>query len=283
MTRGVLPVVALLLGGCAGTPDTTTSPGTFGMASLRALADRSSIDADPDTVDLVIAADTAFLDFHGRNSARVLEDAVATLDRVLGAETGRRFRIGRATLFPSTPGVRDDLRLLWEARLRVPRGSADIVVAFTGQDCGPRAGVAEPHHRLVLCAEPSDPERSLLHEVSHLFGTRDHGRGHPGYDVPSVMSYNSDLPRTLAFDSVNASRLAARGGRLPAVQDDGVTDALRRRMEALGGGAPAAMLGSFLCAESRRSQKSGLAAAEILLETLPDDPVAAWIYGECLR
>ncbi len=267
-----------LLGGCA-SPDPGPDPLAEGLLGLRDLAARAKPDGDPATVDVLVAPDEAFLRALGAEAIPALERAVATVDRVLGPECGLRFRIGGATLFASTPDRGDDRRLLWEARLRLDRGGCDVAAAFTGQRCGERAGAAEPHLRLLLCADASDPERNLLHEACHLFGAADYPRGHPGYALPSVMSYDSDPPRTLSIDGPNLARIRARRGALPEARPDTVAAALNAEP----GPAGAALVGGFLCAESRTGHAEGLAPAELLLAGDPGDPVALWIAGECRR
>jgi tetratricopeptide (TPR) repeat protein len=255
-----------------------------GLAALAALAETSAPDADPATLDLLVAPDAAFLRRHGAASAEVLRGAVAAADRVLAEATGARVRVGGAALFRATPGVRDDLRLLREARLQfLPgAGGCEVTAAFTGEACGERAGVAEPRRRLLLCADAADPERNLVHEAAHLFGAIDLPRGHPGYASPSVMSYDASQPRTLGFDPMNREGLRARAGRLPPRRDDPVEAALAAR-EARAGVLGPAWVGAFLCAASRRSQDEGVAPAERLVAALPGDPAAAWLLGECLR
>ncbi len=280
LARPGLAALLVLLSGCAAP---AVAPSADPRADLAALADRSAPDDDPSTVDVLLAPDMEFLARHGRDAVPLLVGSVETLDRVLGPLAGLRFRVGGAVLFPSTPGVRDDLRLLLEARLRVLRGRCDVVAAFTGQACGDRAGAAEPARRLLLCADASDPERNLLHEAAHLFGALDYERGHPGYSVPSPMSYDGDLPRTLEFDAPTAARIAGRAGALPPERPDLLANALAARVDRLPGPVGAALAGAFLCAESRISQRDGLAPAERALRDLPDDPVALWAYGECRR
>ena len=277
--RATAAVLLGLVAGCAA-PVPGPDPLEAGLLALRALSGRAKPDADPSTVDLLVAPDEAFLRALGADAIPALERAVATVDRVLGPECGSRFRIGGATLFASTPDRGDDRRLLWEARLRLDRGGCDVVAAFTGQRCGERAGAAEPHLRLLLCADATDPERNLLHEACHLFGAQDYPRGHPGYVLASVMSYDSDQPRTLAIDEPNLARIRARRGALPEARPDAVAAAL-----AAAGLDPrgAALLGGFLCAESRTGHAEGLAPAERLLAADPGDPVALWIAGECRR
>jgi len=276
------PAAAALLAGCAAVP-AGPPPLEAGLRAFEALARRSAPDGDPGTVDLLVAADAAFLERHGADAARVLEEAVAAADRALADDAGLRFRIGGAVPFPSTPGVRDDLRLLWEARLSLDRGACDATAAFTGQECGPRAGAAEPALRLLLCADPSDPARNLAHEAAHLFGAQDHPRGHPGYAVPSLMSYDSDQPRTLVLDPVNRARVRARRGRLPAPGRDLAAEALAARLRALPPGDRAALRGAILCAEGRDSQSDGLAPAARFLESRPGDAAALRAEAECLR
>ena len=273
---------ALLLGllaGCAA-PGPGPDPLAAGLAGLRDLAARARPDADPGTIDLLLAPDEAFLRALGADAIPALERAVATTDRVLGPECGLRFRIGGAILFGSTPDRGDDRRLLWEARLRLERGECDVVAAFSGQRCGERAGETLPDLRLVLCADASDPERNLLHEACHLFGALDYPRGHPGYALPSVMSYDSDAPRSLAIDGPNRARIRARRGALPPARPDEVAAALRRAGDSPLG---AALVGGFLCAESRTGHAEGLAPAERLLAANRSDPLALWIAGECRR
>jgi tetratricopeptide (TPR) repeat protein len=253
------------------------------LRDLEALRVRSVPDEDPGTVDLLVAPDLAFLERLGSDAVPALERAVATVDRVLGPEVGLRFRIGGVAVFAATPEVRDDLRLLWEARLRLGRGRCDVVAVFSGRRCGERAGAAEPGLRLLLCADASDPERNLLHEAAHLFGAQDYARGHPGYDLASLMSYNSDLPRSLDLDPANLARVRARRGALPAAQPDSVAAALDARMAALPGPDGAALLGAFLCAESREGQAEGLSPAARFLARLPGDPAASRALAECLR
>jgi tetratricopeptide (TPR) repeat protein len=284
MTRPATAILVLLglAAGCAapGEPETALDDGLRG---LRALAARARPDGDPATVDLLVAPDVDFLRVRGADAVPSLERAVATVDRVLGPECGLRFRIGGAVLFPATPGVDDDRRLLWEARLRLDRGPCDLVAAFTGQRCGDRAGAAEPRLRLLLCADAADPERNLLHEAAHLFGALDYPRGHPGYALASVMSYDSDLPRTLALDPPNLARIRARRGALPPARPDLPASALAARAAAMRDPLAAALLGGFLCAESRWSQAEGIAPAERLLAADPGDAAACWIAGECRR
>jgi tetratricopeptide (TPR) repeat protein len=254
-----------------------------GYRGLRALAERARPDADPGTVDVLLAPDLDFLRARGADAVPSLERAVATVDRVLGPECGLRFRVGGAVLFPSTPRADDDRRILWEARLRLDRGPCDVVAAFTGQRCGDRAGAAEPRFRLLLCADAADPDRNLLHEAAHLFGAMDYPRGHPGYGLDSVMSYDSDRPRTLAFDALNLERIRARRGALPPARPDPVARAMAERTSSMRGPLAAALLGGFLCAESRTSQAEGIDPAERLLAADPGNGAAAWIAGECLR
>jgi hypothetical protein len=234
-------------------------------------------------VDLLLAPDAAFLEAGGADAIPSLERAVATVDRVLGPETGFRFRVGGAALFEATPGVKDDLRLLWEARLRLARGRCDAVVAVTGARCGDRAGAAEPSLRLLLCADAGDLERNLLHEAAHLFGAKDYPRGHPGYAMPGLMSYDSDQPRSLDLDPANLARVRARRGRLPEARADPVAAAFAARLPALPGPAGAALLGAFLTAESRSDQREGLAPAARFQEARPEDPLGPWIEAECRR
>jgi hypothetical protein len=267
------------LAGCAAPPP-APDPLEAGLRALRDLAERSRPDGDPGTIDLLVAPDAEFLRVHGARAVPVLEAAVATVDRVLGPECGFRFRVGGAVLFPSTPGIGDGRRLLFEARLRLDRGVCDVAAAFTGQRCGERAGAAEPDLRLLLCADAEDPERNLLHEAAHLFGATDYPRGHPGYALPSVMSYDGDLPRTLSFDLPNLRRIRARRGVLPSQRRDSLAEDLAARES---GPRAAALVGGFLCAESRTGQAEGIAPARILLADAPSDPVALWIEGECLR
>ena len=261
-----LPVLlgALAIPGCGTTDSGTGTPGDP-LQDLHRLAAASAPDDDAGTVDLLLAPDVAFLDRRGADAVPSLVRAVESLDRELGPATGFRFRIGGAVLFPATPGVKDDRRLLWEARLRLPRGRCDAVAAFTGQECGERAGEALPQLRILFCTDAEDPEWNLLHEASHLFGTLDFGRGHPGYDAPSLLSYDSDQPRTLSLDAVNLARVRVRAGRLPPARRDEVAAALSRRLRDLPAGTGAAYLGAFLAAESRFSQGDGLAASERIL------------------
>ncbi len=280
----VRPLAAALLAaasGCASTPP--VPPATTALRDLQALVAESAPDRDPSTVDLLLAPDFAYLEARGADAIPSLLRAVETVDRVLGPEAGLRFRVGGATLFPATPGSADDRRLLWEARLRLARGGCDAIAAFTGQRCGDRAGAAEPNLRLLLCADSSDPERNLLHEACHFFGAQDYARGHPGYGLPTVMSYDSDLPRTLDLDEPNLARIRSRKGRLPAAVPDPLALALESRLQELPAGAGAALLGGFLAAEIRSEQASGLAPAERFARLRPGDPVASWIEGECRR
>ncbi len=276
---------ALLLGlaaGCA-TPGSPASPLDEGLRDLRVLAAEARPDGDPGTVDILVAPDADYLRLLGADAVPSIARAVATVDRVLGPECGLRFRIGGAVLFPATPGADDDRRLLWEARLLLDRGPCDVVAAFTGERCGDRAGAAEPHLRLLFCADASDLERNLLHEACHLFGAQDYPRGHPGYGLESVMSYDSDLPRTLAVDPQNLLRIRARRGALPEARPDPVAAALSARMGRLRGPLASALLGGFLCAESRSQQPDGVAPADRILAAEPGDPAACWIAGECRR
>ncbi len=276
---------AILLGlaaGCAA-PETEADPLAPALRDLRALAATARPDGDEGTVDLLVAPDAEFLSLLGADAVPAIRRAVATVDRVLGPECGLRFRIGGAVLFPATPGAADERRLLWEARLFLDRGGCDAVAAFTGQRCGDRAGAAEPGLRLLLCADAADPERNLLHEACHLFGALDYARGHPGYGLPSVMSYDSDAPRTLALDPPNLARIRARRGALPAARPDPVAAALAARRARLRPPVAAALLGAFLCAESRSLQEEGIAPARIVLAAAPGDAAARWIEGECLR
>lgn len=267
--------------GCASGP--APDPLAAGLRDLRALAARSSPDGDPATVDLLLAPDAAFLEAAGADAIPSLERAVAAADRVLGPETGFRFRVGGAVLLEATPGVRDDLRLLWEARLRLARGRCDAVVAVTGARCGDRAGAAEPALRLLLCADGTDLERNLLHEAAHLFGAKDYRRGHPGYGMPGLMTYDSDQPRSLDLDPANLARVRARRGRLPEARPDPVAAAFAARLPALPGPTGAALLGAFLTAESRSDQREGLAPALRYQEDRPEDPLGPWLEGECRR
>ncbi|HEU4395267.1 MAG TPA: hypothetical protein VFS92_06850, partial [Planctomycetota bacterium] len=276
------PAAAALLAGCAAAP---AGPSALesGRAALAALAARSAPDGDPATVDLLVAADEAFLALHGPDAARVLEEAVAAADRALGEAAGVRFRIGGAAPFPSTPDSRDDLRLLWEARLSLRRGACDAAAAFTGQRCGARAGAAVPELRLLLCADPDDPARNLAHEAAHLFGAQDLGRDHPGYASPSLMSYDADQPRTLALDAVNLARVRARAGRLPPPARDHAAEALAARLAALAPEEGAALRDALLGAESRISHEDGLEAAARLLAARPGDAAGRRAEAECLR
>ena len=278
--RGALLLLAAA--GCAGGPP-PEAPLRAALRALEALAARAAPDGDPGTVDLLLAPDAAFLEGAGADAVPSLERAVATVDRVLGPETGFRFRVGGAVLFEPTPGVRDDLRLLWEARLRLGRGGCDAVVAVTGRRCGERAGAAEPHLRLLLCADATDLERNLLHEAAHLFGAKDYPRGHPGYATPGLMSYDSDRPRSLELDAANLARVRARRGRLPEARPDAVAAPLAARLRSLPGPTGAALLGAFLTAESRSDQGEGLAPAERYQRERPGDPVGPWLEGECRR
>ncbi len=281
MTARAAAALALLAAACAVPPEGGSSLDAA-LRDLHALGARAAPDADPATVEILVAPDLAFLERLGPGAVPALERAVAAVDRVLGPEVGLRFRIGGTAIFPATPGVKDDLRLLAEARLRIPRGGCDVLAAFSGERCGERAGAAEPGGRLLLCADASDPERNLLHEAAHLFGARDFPRGHPGYDLPSLMSYNSDLPRTLALDPSNLARVRARRGALPAPRVH-ATAALAERLARLPGTEGEALLGAFLSAESRSGQAAGIAPAERFLARHPGDAAASWAYGECLR
>jgi tetratricopeptide (TPR) repeat protein len=234
-------------------------------------------------VDLLVAPDADFLRLLGADAVPSIQRAVATVDRVLGPECGLRFRVGGAVLFQATPGADDERRLLWEARLFLDRGACDVVAAFTGQRCGDRAGAAEPRLRLLFCADASDPERNLLHEACHLFGAQDYPRGHPGYGLASVMSYDSDLPRTLAVDPANLARVRARRGALPEARPDPAAAALAARMGRLRGPLASALLGGLLCAESRTQQEDGIPPAGLILAADPSDTAACWIAGECRR
>jgi hypothetical protein len=273
-------LLAVASGACASSP---ADPFDAAFRDLRVLAAAARPDGDPATVDLLLAPDIAFLRARGADAIPSLERAVATADRVLGAATGRRIRIGGATLFPSTPGVDDDLRLLAEARLVLDRGECDAVAAFTGQRCGERAGEALPEFRLLLGADAEDPERNLLHEAGHLFGTADYRRGHPGYGIDSAWAYDSDRPRSLTLDPANAERIRARGGALVPERADALAAAVRARLAALPGPLAEALRGAFLCAESRHGHADGLAPARRYLARRPGDGAALWMEGECLR
>jgi tetratricopeptide (TPR) repeat protein len=279
--RAAAALVAALAAGCASPVDPAVVEAAH--RDLDALAARSRPDADPATVDVLLAPDEAFLGRLGRDAVPSLVRAVETLDRVLGPEVGLRFRVGGAELFTPTPGAEDLRRILWEARLGLERGSCDVVAAFTGQRCGDRAGTAEPRLRLLLCADATDPERNLLHEAAHLFGAQDYPRGHPGYATPTLMSYDSDQPRTLAFDPANLARIRARRGKLPVPEHDMVPLTFATRRYWRPGAANDVFLEAFLCAESRTMHAEGVAPAEAFLAAHPGNPVGLWALGECRR
>lgn len=103
--------------------------------------------------------------------------------------TGTSIVVRSVGTWESNDACHDAHELIDEVRWEVDKGGCDVVVAFTGQHLNDNiAGVAECPGDDVLCSTISNVfiDNLIQHEMSHLFGCRDHV---PGWGTPCVMSY----------------------------------------------------------------------------------------------